>query len=115
MSLHVSRHSKTKRGQRQEKAKAKEEQTRLRSIQDQMKSTGTDKLPGLLAFCGSWIKTVREFKTLPDFKAAAPSLDVSQPFIITNASTLVEEESESRARVNFHLVQGLSVQCGKVL
>ena len=96
-----------------EKAKAKEEQTRLRSIQDQMKSTGTDKLPGLLAFCGSWIKTVREFKTLPDFKAAAPSLDVSQPFIITNASTLVEEESESRARVNFTLFKVCQSSVGR--
>ena len=86
-----------------EKAKAKEEQTRLRSIADQMKSSGNDKLPGLLAFCGSWIKAVREFKTVADFKAAAASLDVNQPFIITDASTLKEEESASSARVNFTL------------
>eukprot|EP00969_Alexandrium_andersonii_P154671 6838042-Alexandrium_andersonii.AAC.1 len=42
------------------KQKDKEEKNRLKQIATQMK--GSDKLPGLLAYCGEWIKPMRCFQ-----------------------------------------------------
>ena len=92
-----------------EKQKEKEQKSRLRSIADQMK--GSDKLPGLLAYCGSWVKAFVEFKTLDEFRAGKAQHDVKQPFIITDVTTLRDEDATSNAKVNFSLFKAGHCVC----
>ena len=84
-----------------EKQREKEEKSKLRSIQDQMK--GCDKLPGLLAYCGTWVKPVKEYKTLEEYKSQQSGHDYSTPFVISDVATLKAEDAGSAARVNFSL------------
>ena len=83
-----------------EKAKEKEEKAKLRNIQDQMK--GADKLPGLLAFCGSWVQPLKVFK-LADYQSAKGTWDFTKPLIIEDVPSLREEDGSASARVNFSL------------
>ena len=84
-----------------EKQREKEEKNRLRSIADQMK--GADKLPGLLAYCGAWVKPVPEFKSIDEFRAGRNRLDATQPFLLADPVNLRDEDSTSASRVNFTL------------
>lgn len=82
------------------KRQSKEEKARLRQIADQMK--GNEKLPGLLAFCGDWVKQMRTFKDLTDLKACK-DLNSAEPYAVNDAPTLRAEEQSAAARVNFQL------------
>ncbi|CAE7257737.1 unnamed protein product [Symbiodinium sp. CCMP2592] len=82
-----------------EKQREREEKSKVRGISDQMR--GGEKLPGLLAFCGSWIKPMPEYKTIAEYRAGKP--DFKKRFIISDVETLKAEESKSSAKVNFSL------------
>lgn len=82
------------------KRQSKEEKARLRQIADQMK--GNEKLPGLLAFCGDWVKHMRTFKDLTDLKACK-DLNSAEPYAVNDVPTLRAEEQSAAARVNFQL------------
>ena len=95
-----------------EKQREKDEKNRLRGIQDQMK--GSDKLPGLLAYCGDWVKAVPEYKSIEDYKAKQSNHDFSKPFIISDVATLKDEEQTAAARVNFSLFKAAAAFLGNV-
>ena len=88
-----------------QKQEEKEAKQRLRSIADQMK--GSDKLPGLLAFCGEWVKRMQTYKDVAEFKKSAASVDAAKPVVILDVPGLRAEEASAGARVNFSMFKVL--------
>ena len=64
---------------------------------------GSDKLPGLLSYCGAWVKPVTTFETVEAYRAGMAAHDFSKPFIILDVPSLKAEEAASAAKVNFSL------------
>ena len=82
-----------------EKQKGKDEKARLRNVADQMK--GADKLPGLLSYCGDWVKPMAVFGGVEDYRIA--NHDSALPCVISDIPSLKVEEATPAAKVNFAL------------
>ena len=91
------------------KQREKDEKARLRQIADQMK--GNSSLPGLLSYCGEFVKPMRSFKDAMEYKSCT-DLDSALPFVISDVQSLRTEETTSAARVNFQLFKAGRVKTG---